>query len=609
MKHVILVVFLFTSWSAYGQSPSLSEEIVVTASAVPETVETTPAAVTVITREEIERREARDVADVLREVPGVAVSRTGSAGKITGIFLRGGSTKQALVLWNGVELNNAYLSAYNFGQLATAGVERVEVVRGPFSALYGADAVSGVINVLTVPGGAAFTGDVEGGENGLRNGAVAGSLQFGGWNAHGSIEVRRDDGFAPNDDFSSDSFSGGLLYQAGSRFSVGVLARRSTYDLGIPRNANAEFTAFVPTPNRREEGTESQIAIPARFSLGGTRFEARLTENRRDDDFVDPDAPFGGAFATTQSRTRNLRASAQRNLRSIGTLTFGAELESAEAEHADSFGLDVDRRVRDSKAVFIEDRLSIRTGSSGSLELTAGARYDEYESFGSEISPRLAMAWLTGANKFRAAYGQAFRAPAVGELYVPFFGNPDLDSERSSSYEIGYDRFFTGSTMLSVTAFRGAYDDLIAYDGIANRFANIESATAQGLELGLTGRAGALSGSVSYTWLDAEDDQTGQRLLRRPEHSGSVAIGYDFDPLSVGIVVLHTGVRPDVTDLVPFGRVTNDAFTTADLTLSYDSGSMKPYVKVENAADERYEEVFGYPSARRRVIAGVRFTR
>ncbi|HEU4520652.1 MAG TPA: TonB-dependent receptor plug domain-containing protein, partial [Thermoanaerobaculia bacterium] len=163
MKHIILVVSLFTSsWSAYGQSPSLSEEIVVTASAVQETVETTPAAVTVITRGEIERREARDVVDVLREVPGVAVSRTGSAGKIAGLFLRGGSSKQALVLWNGVELNNAYLSAYNFGQLATAGVERVEVVRGPFSALYGADAVSGVINVLTVPAKRGFTADVEG---------------------------------------------------------------------------------------------------------------------------------------------------------------------------------------------------------------------------------------------------------------------------------------------------------------------------------------------------------------------------------------------------------------------------------------------------------------
>src|SRR6185436_923765 len=97
------------------------------------------------------RQQARDVADVLREVPGLAVARTGSPGKSTTLFIRGGSSKQALVLWNGVPMNNAYLSAYNFGQLSTAGVEKIEVIRGPYSALYGSDAVSGVVNVLTAP--------------------------------------------------------------------------------------------------------------------------------------------------------------------------------------------------------------------------------------------------------------------------------------------------------------------------------------------------------------------------------------------------------------------------------------------------------------------------
>lgn len=608
MKHILVVLFLFISSSAHGQTTALSEEIVVTASAVAGTVETTPAALTIITREDIERREARDVADVLREVPGVIVSRTGSQGKISGTFLRGGSTKQALVLWNGVELNNPYLSAYNFGQLATAGVERVEVVRGPFSALYGADAVSGVINVLTVPRRSGFTADVEAGENGLWNGAIAGAAQLGDWNLHGSAESRRDDGFAPNDDFSSESVSAGVSYRRGTALSIGLLTRYSSYDLGIPRNINADFTAFVPTPHRREDGVESQISIPVRFEVGGTRFDIRLSENRRDDDFVDPDAPFGGEFATTQSRARNVRAAVQRRFPSLGTLTLGAEIESAEAEHADSFGLDVDRHDRDSKAAFIEDNLSIRT-SRGAFELVAGARYDEYETFGSEISPRVAGAWISGSNKWRVAYGEAFRAPAVGELYIPFFGNADLQPERSESVEAGYDRFFSSSSILSLTAFRSSYEDLIAYDGRTNRFANIAAATAQGIEVGVSARLSRFSTAISYTWLDAEDDTTGEPLLRRPEHSGSIALGFDLHPFSTGIVVFHNGSRPDVTDLLPFGRVINEAYTAADLTVAYQWGSLKPYVKVENATDEEYEEVFGYPSARRRVIVGVRYSR
>ena len=124
-------------------------EVVVTASALPESVESTPAATTVITKEEIEQREARDVADVLREVPGLAVSRTGSPGRATSLFTRGSNSTHTLVLWNGIEITNPYFAGYDWGRFSTAGVEQIEVVRGPYSALYGSDAVAGVISIIT----------------------------------------------------------------------------------------------------------------------------------------------------------------------------------------------------------------------------------------------------------------------------------------------------------------------------------------------------------------------------------------------------------------------------------------------------------------------------
>jgi vitamin B12 transporter len=126
-----------------------SDEIIVTASALPEEVEATPAAATVVTCEEIEARAARDVADVLREVPGLVVSRTGSQGRATSLFTRGSNSNHTLVLWNGIEITNPYFADYDWGRFSTIGVEQVEVVRGPYSALYGSDAVAGVVNVLT----------------------------------------------------------------------------------------------------------------------------------------------------------------------------------------------------------------------------------------------------------------------------------------------------------------------------------------------------------------------------------------------------------------------------------------------------------------------------
>lgn len=599
-----VLCFILAATAPTQPQPTIQQEIIVTASALPEEVDETPAAASVVTREDIEKREARDVADVLREVPGVTVSRTGSPGKAVSVFLRGGSSKQALVLWNGVAMNNAYHSAYNFGQLSTAGVERVEIVRGPFSALYGSEAVSGVVNVLTVPSRDEAEVDLEVGERGLVNTAAHGALSRDRWSAHATLERRQDDGFALNDDYQSTSILGGVSFTPHANASVGVLARYSSYEDGIPFNANASATAFVPTPRRREEGWESQVAVPVTFNLGRMTYGVRLTENHRNDDYADPDGAFGPEDAHTDAVTRAATASA-RSATPVGTITLGAEYETSEVDHTDSFGLNVDARERDSRSFYGEDRVSIAMSNGASFEIAAGLRHDHYDTFGSELSPRVAAAWVRNGHKVRAAYGQGFRAPAIGELYSPFFGFPDLQAERSRSIEVGYDRYFSSGSF-TASYFDSDYEDLIFFDLLAGHYANINAASSRGVELGASRRAGALNASLSYTYLDTEDGSTGDRLLRRPQHSGSLALGYDFARLATLLVIQHTGARLDVTDLLPFGNVTNEAHTTADLTLRWTAGALVPYLRVENLTDERYEEVFGYPSAGRRLTAGIR---
>ena len=170
MKRVLFAVFLAVpvfAQSTHNHKPP--SRIVVTASSLPETVAATPASVTVITREDIDARAARDVADVLREVPGLVLARSGSPGKATSLFTRGAASTQTLVMWNGIVLNNPYFSGYDWGRFSTAGVEQIEVVRGPFSALYGSEAMAGVVNVLTTPRSSGIHGDFESGSHGLRN--------------------------------------------------------------------------------------------------------------------------------------------------------------------------------------------------------------------------------------------------------------------------------------------------------------------------------------------------------------------------------------------------------------------------------------------------------
>lgn len=604
MKLLFSVLILFTTTAALGQDPTparaVSAEIVVTASAVPERVDQTPATATVITRDDIEAREARDVADVLREIPGLTVNRTGSQGKVASLFIRGGSTKQTLVLWNGVELNYPYLSGYNFGQLSTAGVDRVEVVRGPFSALYGSEAVSGVVNVLTDTRRDAVSIDLTAGQRGLFNGGVSGGFSGDRYDLHGAFERRLDDGFHPNDDFEGSTAVAGGSFQATPRLSIGLLARRSKYDLGIPFNANAEGTAFVPSPARREEGVETTLALPIRFDAGRSGYELRFSESRRKEDFEDPQGSFGPERNVTDSRVRNGRATV-RVTTGFGTITVGGEREESLVDAVSPFSV-IDSRERTSSAAFVENRLTL-----GSFEIAAGLRADDFDTFGTELSPRLAVAWVHEGHKLRAAYGEGFRAPGIGELYTPFYGNPELDAEQSRTIEVGYERWFaSGAGSASVTLFDSRYEDLIFFSS-AFRYDNIAQASARGVELAARRRFGAFTAAASYTWLDARDDQTRQQLVRRPKHSGSVTLGYAAGDASLLLLVTHSGARNDVTDLLPYGIIRNQAYTTADAVVNYHVHGFRPFVKVENVTGERYQEAYGYPSPGRRLVAGIRY--
>jgi vitamin B12 transporter len=579
--------------------------IVVTASALPETVEATPAAVTVITREEIDRQQARDVADVLRQVPGVIVARSGSAGKATSMFTRGAASTQTLVLWNGIEINNPYFSGYDWGRFSTAGVERIEVVRGPFSALYGSEAMAGVVNVLTAPRKNALHVDFERGGEGLQNLVVDGAWVGTTALLSGAWEHRQDDGFDPNDDFSQNTASALAKWSPSQSFSAGIAARHTTYDEGIPFNTNAAATALVPSLSRRQDGRETQVSIPVSLTLGRFINELTFSDSRRTDHFADPDDPFI-ADSTTDSKTRRAQLSTH-FVTPLGTVVAGGEYERAVVNDVTNFGPNFENARRTSRSLFFEDRYSHELGAAVRLELSAGVRYDKFDVFGSQTSPRAAAAIISGSNKFRAAYGHGFRAPSLGELYFPFFGNPDLTAERSRSFEAGYDRA-AGEALFSLTYFNSRYKQLITFDPATFISQNIGRVRSDGIELGIEQHATANTYSaLSYTYLHRnEDEATHERLARRPKHSGSLVLGYRSGAIDTNIVVLRSGARIDTQPIAPFAHVTNAGYTTVDVNLQYHSGRFVPYVKLENATNRKYEEVLGFRSPGRRTIVGMR---
>jgi vitamin B12 transporter len=234
-------------------------------------------------------------------------------------------------------------------------------------------------------------------------------------------------------------------------------------------------------------------------------------------------------------------------------------------------------------------------------------RYDRHSQFGGAWSPRATLSWLSpdALWKVRVSGGTGFRAPTVGELYFPFVGNPSLKAERSVSYELGAERYLAGGRV-EVSLFWNDLRDLIVYDFALAQDFNVGRARTRGIEAALRQDVvRALAVDIGYTYLDAEDRDTGLALIRRPHHRAFVAASWEALPgLTVAPRATFVGRRGD-NDALTGRRVEDPSFVRLDLFARYDLGPFAPYAHLANLADRRYEEVDGYPAARRRYAAGL----
>ncbi len=601
MRRVLLALGLLGGWSpAPAQSPprpaspvpAFGEAIVVTASLADERERDLPVSVEVIDGEALAARQVTSVAEALATAAGLAVVRSGSPGQSTSLFVRGTESDHALVLWNGVPLNNPYFGGFNWAFLPTDGVDRVEVVRGPFSALYGGDAVGAVVQVISgsEPGG---TVRLEGGEDAYRRLGASAALTGRRARFHAAGHLRRGGGPFANDEFDAEELAARGEWGAGPGLSVGLLGRWNDSRTGIP------FSGGLPSPERRIAWRESQLALPVSLERGRWGLEGQLSYLAYDNAFRDPDDPFGFTAADTRSTGRRARAVGSRRF-GDGWLAFGGELEVERVDDRSVFGTALDGEEQTTRAGFAQ--LHWR---SGRLTVEAGLRRDSNDAYGGQTSPRLGLQVAVGQHtRVRVSYGESFRPPSIGELFFPFTGNPGLRPEVGRTVEAGVEHE-RGAWRAGLTLFEVRLDNLIDFDFASLRNVNLGRTRSRGAEarLGYRGRLAAIT--VAGTRLDAEDLATGLPLLRRPERSASATAFLYPGDWTVSLTALAVGERDDV-DPATFGRQVNPGYVRLDLGGRWRAGERwAPYARLENLLDRDYAEALGFPAPGRTVVAGL----
>jgi vitamin B12 transporter len=582
--------------------PRFTDEVTVTATGVETAIEEAPTAVTVISREEMDDSQSGMVADLLRRVPGVTVVGSGDEGKLASLFTRGTSSNQTLVMLDGIRLNSPFFGGFDWSRLSTAGLRQVEVARGPYSALWGADAVGGVINLLPSRAHGGFNGRIfgEGGSESWRR--LEADAGWGGktFDIHASAFDRSAEPALDNSDFESRQLLASAGWSWGKRGSrIGFLVQNLETETGIPFSSPGN-----PTPNRRQDSEQTLLAIPFNLYLSDS-WNVEISAATVDGtfNFSDPDDP---AFSLSATETVSNQARLTSNHRSSRhVFSWGGEWRSDEVTDESNYGVNLENETTEITSFFLQDVWRM----ADSLRLLFGVRWDDAEDWGSETSPRAEIGWrLSDSLEFRAGYGKAFRPPSIGELYFPFSGNPDLLPETSNSSDLGFTYTTSNrSSRWQATAFSTDLENLIEFDYASYTNQNVGSAKIRGAELGWEKSLGDRSASLlQATYLETEDDE-GQALLRRPEWSGSWTLrGALSKKLTGDLTVVYVGARADI-DPSTFERGEADSYTTGNVSLAYSLwNGVEITGRILNVADTEYQEILGYPAPGRRYMFGLR---
>ena len=634
-----------TATAQEGQDTTRLRELVVTATRLPTSPDEVVSSVTTISGAELRARGVHFVQDALREVPGAIVVQGGSYGGVSSLFLRGGESDYVKVLVDGVPINQAG-GAYDWSSLTTDNIDRVEVLRGPASVIYGSDAVTGVVQIFTRRGDGGFRAEAsaEAGSFGTLNGraGVLGGASSLSYSAHAS-RLSTDGIYPFNNGYGNTVVSGSLRGLPDARTDATLSVRYSDNRYHFP----TDFAGVPSDSNQANAGRALSLGADVGRRLGD-RFELRVTAggSRSDGEFDDssdhPGDTLGFGFAShRESRADRGNVDARINgvLSPTLTVTAGGQVEHESERQSGETTSNFGGIVTTPDTPFDRTRTTVGSYAQGVIDLASGlavtlnARVDRNSAFGTFFTYRAGAAYRLGSEtRVRASAGRAFKAPTFCEQFcdAPFVvGDSTLRPERSTSWEAGIEQGFAGGKASAwATYFDQRFRDMVVYDGGvapgAPTYRNGAAARAHGIESGLRTSLGrGITATASYTYLlaKATDDgglpspsfARGERLIRRPAHSASlVARVRLFNRASVGGSVSYVGKRDDVDfNQFPSARVELPAYTLVEVAAEveilaprYGRPGLSGMVRVENLFDEDYDQVVGFPGRPRGVFGG-----
>ena len=594
--------------------------------------------VTVIDREFIDQRQSVYIVDMLRDVPGLSVNRSGSAGSLTEVRSRGGDANQLLVLIDGIRANDpAQVDQFQWQYLTSSDVERVEIVRGPQSAIWGSDANTGVVNIITRKGEGGLSGGgfVEGGSYD----SLGGGLNIGGngemldWGFNGSYVEQ--DGFNnarqgdEDDPFRNATVGGSLGFKPGATSRISLVARYTDADTKtdwqdcVPSPGNdpcAQVTADSEPDSTNSEqlyaGLSGEIAFvdnrwTHQLQLNSTNTETDFVFQFRD--FFDPTQILVDS-SSSEGSIVELRYQTNWDFARGGSVdgkdlvTFA--IDNQKRSYENSYGVDDDSR----QTGFV---LEGRTFLFDALNLTGSVRYDDNSDYENVTTWRISGGYdfyATGT-RLRAAAGTGQKAPTMTELYgffPGFQGNPDLDPEKSEGWEVGLDQSFLGDAyQIAATYFNENLQDQIVGISLPGFIPSVTNAPGEtkrkGVEVGISGDLTAnLTALLSYTYLDTDAVVlSGPTIvgrapeIRKPRNTAALNLNYRFlsNRANANLNASYTDRQLDNIFYSDFSstRTELDSFTVVDLAGEYKvSNSVVLYGRVDNLFDEDYEEVFSY---------------
>ena len=597
-----------------GAAPSTAP-VIVSATRLPATADQFAGSASVITRAMIDARRPASTIDLLRRVPGLHIDQPGGRGAVSSVYLRGSDPNFTVVLIDGVKVNdptNSRGGSFDFSTVDVGSIERVEIVRGPLSSVYGSDAIAGVINVVTRGGGAApaISADLEAGGFGYgRAHATAGGPLGAGDAAVAASWVDAGEPIA-GAEFVARGATAKLTAAPSETSLLRLTLRYADADAGaFPDDSGGPTFAVRRTIDDRDTqeltgATDFTHELTRRWSytLDATRYV-------RTEDFASPGVapgvrnPAGVSANSSDSRLERttVSASTQFTLADGVALTAGADIQFEDGA-ADSIvvngGVATASRFAQSRKVyasFAEARFS----AIPRLVLEAGARLDYPDDFDKELSPRLAAAYTVPASRtrLRASWGRGFKLPSFFAVGSALVGNPTLRPETSESIEVGVDQpLWDGRAHASLTAFENAFFQVIDFDAATFQLVNRSEVAAVGAEAAFdVALTPALDGRAHLSFADTDIRNDNDELLDRPEfRAGAGAIWRPDAAWTVDFSVLYVGRV--LNSSVPTGNQALAPYWRLDAAARWQpSPGWSLRLAIDNLADENYEEALGLP--------------